>query len=91
MAIDPSERYRKLPLPEGETKHKRRTRDKDARIYELEYRVRPEKAMFTFGLWKPGWHRYWKRYRTPEERDEACLRLNRKDMLFEWRVIEKGP
>jgi hypothetical protein len=71
-----------------EVTHKRRTRDKDARLYELEYRVRPEKA--TFGLWKPGWHRYWKRYRTAEERDEARLLLNRKDTLFEWRTRDKS-
>ena len=85
MAIDPSERDRKEPLPDQEAKHRRRRRDKEKRLYELEYRVHPDKQAFS--PWASGWQRHWKRYRTPEERDEACLRLNRKDTLFEWRVM----
>jgi hypothetical protein len=53
--------------------------------YTLEYRVKPRKGRNAlFKEWEV-WRTYHKRYRTPAQRDEAMIAMNRKDTLFEYR------
>lgn len=57
----------------------------EARKFGLECRVRDGVAR---SAWEPkGWRRFWKRYETAKQRDQALEAMNRNDRFNEFRAM----
>lgn len=76
-------------MPTENDDWKRRSKSKRGKkVFCVEYRMREQtgKSIFrSFTKWYE-WSKYWSKYKTEKQREEAVRAMNRKDTLFEYRI-----